>query len=151
MKIRLFLSLRFVPQQQCNGHCPCNCPARQLKQLLRSALVAAQWRGDTALTLSLFWRRSTVSPIFFGRYPRSSLHPFVPFPPPPPLPSPLRPPPPTPPSPFLISHLASVDVKQNVLDSDPGDEWIKRYVWDKQEENDCVALKHSHQVPWLHE
>ena len=45
------------------------------------ALVAAQWRGDTALTLPLFWRRSTVSPVFFGRYPRSSLHSFVPFPP----------------------------------------------------------------------
>ena len=87
-KIRLFLSLRFVPQQQCSGHCPCNCPARQLKQLLRSALVAAQWRGDTALTLSLFWRRSTVSPIFFGRYPLSSLHPFVPIPSPPPPPRP---------------------------------------------------------------
>ena len=27
------------------------CPARQLKQHLRSALVAGQWRGDTALTL----------------------------------------------------------------------------------------------------
>ena len=78
------------------------CPARQLKQQLRSALVVGQWRGDTALTLRLFWRRSTVSPVFFGRYPRSSLHSFVPFPPPPPL------------SPSLISHLTSVDVKQNV-------------------------------------
>ena len=47
----------------------------------------------------LFWRRSTVSPVFFGRYPRSSLHSFVPFPPP------L--------SPSLIIHLASVDVEQN--------------------------------------
>ena len=35
--------------QRCNGHCPCDsAPARQLKQQLRSALVAAQWRGDTA-------------------------------------------------------------------------------------------------------
>ena len=84
------------------------CPARQLKQLLCSALVAAQWRGDTALTLPLFWRRSTASPVFFGRYPGSSLHSFVPFRPPPP------PPPPAPPSPSpsLISSLASVDVKQ---------------------------------------
>ena len=104
------LSLRVVPQQQCNGHCPCDwlCLARQLKQQLRSALVAAQWRGDTALTLPLFRRRSTVSPVFFGRYPRSSLHSFV-----------LRSQPPRPPtpgrSPSLISHLASVDVKQNVL------------------------------------
>ena len=93
------LSLRVVPQQQCNGHCPCDsAQARQLKQQLRSALVAAQWRGDTALTLPLFWRRSTASPVFFGRYPRSSLRSFVPFP--------LL-------SPSLISHLASVDVKQN--------------------------------------
>ena len=85
------LSLQVVPQQQCNGHCPCDsAQARQLKEQLRSALVAGQWR-------SLFWRRSTVSAVFFGWYPRSSLHSFVP--------SPL--------SPSLISHLASVDVKQN--------------------------------------
>ena len=65
----------------CNGHCPYDsAQARQLKQQLRSALVAGQWRGDTALTLPLFWRRSTVSPVFFGQYPRSSLHSFVPFP-----------------------------------------------------------------------
>ena len=89
------LSLRVVPQQQSNGHCPCDsAQARQLKQQLRSALVAGQWRGDTALTLPLFWRRPTVSPVFFGRYPRSSLHSFVP-------------------PPSLISHFASVDVKQN--------------------------------------
>ena len=74
------LSLRVVPQQQCNGHCPCDCPARQLKQQLCSALVAAQWRVDTALTLPLLWRQSTVSPVFFGRYPRSSLHALALFP-----------------------------------------------------------------------
>ena len=61
-------------------------------QQLRSALVAGQWRGDTALTLPLFWRRSTVSPVFFGRYPRSSLHSFVPPPPPPPVTVPNKPP-----------------------------------------------------------
>ena len=72
--------------------------ALQLKQQFRRALVAGQWRGDTALALPLFWRRSTVSPVFFGRYPRSSLHSFVPFPP-------L--------SPSLINRLASVNVKQN--------------------------------------
>ena len=83
-------------------------PARQLKQQLRGAQVAGQWRGDTALTLPLFWRRSTVSPVFFGRYPRSSLHIFVP-------PSP-DPPPHTHTHTHLslpvLSHLASVDVKQ---------------------------------------
>ena len=50
------------------------------------------------LTLPLFWRRSTVSPVFFGRFPRSSLS----------LSRPL----PTL-SPSLIGHLASVDVKQH--------------------------------------
>ena len=43
------------------------CPARRLKQQLRSALVAVQWRGDTALTLPLFLRRSRVSPVFLGK------------------------------------------------------------------------------------
>ena len=86
-----------VGQQQCNGHCLCDsAQAQQLKQQLRSAQVAGQWRGDT---LPLLWRRSTVSPVFFGRYPRSCLHWL--FRPLPPL------------SPSLISHLASVDVKQN--------------------------------------
>ena len=50
------------------------------KGKLRSALVAAQWRGDTALTLALFLRRSTAFPVFFGWYPRSSLHSFGPVP-----------------------------------------------------------------------
>ena len=54
------------------------CPSTVLKQQLRSALVAGQWRGDTALTLPLFWRQSTISPVFFGRYPRSSHYSFVP-------------------------------------------------------------------------
>ena len=57
------------------------CPARQLKQQLRGALAAAQWRGDTALTLPLFWRRSTVSPVFYGQYPLSSLQSLALFPP----------------------------------------------------------------------
>ena len=35
-----------VTQQQCYGHCPRDCSAQQLKQQLRSTLVAAQWRGD---------------------------------------------------------------------------------------------------------
>ena len=42
--------LQVVTQQQCNRHCPCDSAlAQQLKQQLRSTLVAAQWRGDTAL------------------------------------------------------------------------------------------------------
>ena len=65
--------------------------ARQLKQQLRSAQVVWQWRGDTALTLSFFWRRSTVSPVFFGRYPRSSLK-FTLSSPSPPVPVPNKPP-----------------------------------------------------------
>ena len=73
------------------------CMVAWLKQQLRGALVAAQWRRDTALTLPFFWRPSTVSPVFFERYPRSSLHSLAPPPPPPP--------------PSLISNLASVDVK----------------------------------------
>ena len=73
--------VQVVRQQQCNGHCLCDSvQAQQLKQQLRSAQVAGQWRWDTALTLPLFWRRSTVSPVFFGRFPRSSLHSVVPFP-----------------------------------------------------------------------
>ena len=89
--------VQVVRQQRCNGHCLSDCPAQQLKEQLRSAQVAGQWRGDTALTLPLFWRRSTVSPVFFGRFPRSSLS----------LSRPL----PTL-SPSLIGQLASVDVKQ---------------------------------------
>ena len=89
-------SLQVVPQQQCNGHCICDSvQARQLKQQLRSAQVAAQRRGDTSLTFPLFWWRSTVSPV------EPSL--FRPVSPPPP---------PPPPSPSLISILASVDVKR---------------------------------------
>ena len=71
-----------------------------MKQQLLSALVAAQWQGDTALTLPLFWRQPTVSPVFFGRYPRSCLHSLALYPPPTPSPS-------------LRSNLASVDVKQS--------------------------------------
>ena len=85
------LWLWVVPQQQCNGHCLCDsAQTRQLKQQLHSAEVAGQRRGDTALTLPLFWRRSTVSSVFFGRYPRSSLHSFVPPLPTPPVPVPNK-------------------------------------------------------------
>ena len=94
----LFRVVQVVRQQRCNGHCLSDCPAQQLKEQLRSAQVAGQWRGDTALTLPLFWRWSTVSPVFFGRFLRSSLSLSRPFPT-------L--------SPSLIGQLASVDVKQH--------------------------------------
>ena len=87
------LSLQAVPQQQCNGHCLCDCPALQLKQQLHSVLVTGQWQRHTALTLPLFWRWSTVSPVFFGQYPQSTLHSLVllhPPPPPPPVPVPNK-------------------------------------------------------------
>ena len=74
------------------------CPAQQLKKQLLSAQVAGQWRGDTTLTLPLFWRRSMVSPVFFRQFLWSSLS----------LSRPL----PTL-SPSLIGHLTSVDVKQH--------------------------------------
>ena len=93
------LSLRVVPQQQCNGHCPFSCDsaqARQLKQQLRSALVAGQWRGDTALTFPLFCRRST--PGLSGLFRRvSAIEPSL-FRSPPPPPSTPVPPLPLPPA-----------------------------------------------------
>ena len=62
---RLLLRVvQVVHQQRCNGHCLSDCPAQQLKEQLHSAQVAGQWRGDTALTRPLFWRRSTVSGLF---------------------------------------------------------------------------------------
>ena len=75
-------------ERRCNGHRPCDSAlAQQLKQ--RSTLVAAQWRGDTALTLPLFWRRSTASSVSrVGTRGRPfSLSP--PSPPPPPTPTPV--------------------------------------------------------------
>ena len=70
--------VQVVHQQQCNGHCLCDSvQAQQLKQQLCSAQVAGQWRGET---LPLFWRQSTVSPVFFGWFPWLSLHSVVPFP-----------------------------------------------------------------------
>ena len=74
----------------------CLCSAQQLKEQLRGTLVATQWRGDTALTCLLFWRRSTASSVFRVGARGPSLPSFFPRPP------------------SLISHLESVDVKQNV-------------------------------------
>ena len=80
-----------VTQQQCYGHCPCDCSAQQLKQQLRGTLVATQWRGDTSLTFLLSWRRSTVSSVFrVGARGRAFTLP--PPPPPPPVPVPDKPP-----------------------------------------------------------
>ena len=76
------------------------CSAQQLKLQLRSTLVATQWRGPYCfnISLSLFWRRSTASSVFlFGTRGQA----FTLF-----LHSSL--------SSSLISHLAAVDVKQNV-------------------------------------
>ena len=78
--------LHVFTQQRCNGHCPCySALAQQLKQQLRSTLVAAQWPGDTALTLPLFWRRSTASSVFrVGARARAITLSSAPPPPPPP-------------------------------------------------------------------
>ena len=65
-----------------------DCPAQQLKEQLRSAQVAGQWRGDTALTLPLFWRRSTVSGLFRAV---SAVEPFILSPPSHSVPVPNRP------------------------------------------------------------
>ena len=97
--------LQVVTQQRCNGLSP----ARQLKQQLRSTLVAAQWRGNTVLilTLPLFWRRSTASSASSVFQVGARGRAFNLSPPPPP-----HSPPPQ--SPSLISILAYVNVKQNV-------------------------------------
>ena len=62
--------VQVVRQQQCNGHCLCDSVQHSSwRQQLRNAQVAGQWRlGNTAGQLPLFWRRSTVSPVFFGRF-----------------------------------------------------------------------------------
>ena len=71
---RLLLRVvQVVCQQQCNGHC------------LSDSVQHSSWNSNCAvhkslgngeghrLTLPLFWRRSTVSPVFFGRFPWSNL------------------------------------------------------------------------------
>ena len=90
--------VQVVHQQQCNGHCLCDSvQAEQLKEQLRSAQVAVA-RPDTALTLPLFWRRAVhgLSGLFRAV---SAVEPSL-----------CRPLPTL--SPSLISHLASVDLKQ---------------------------------------
>ena len=80
-----------VLQQQCSGHCPCDCSAQQLKQQLRSTLFATQRRGNTALNFLLFWRRSTTSSVFRIRA-RGRAFTHSPPPPNPPVPVPNKPP-----------------------------------------------------------
>ena len=67
---------------QCNGHCPCDCPSTAVETAI--AQCTSRWamaRGHRLNTSVV----PAVSPAFFGRYPRSSLHSFVPPPPPPPF------------------------------------------------------------------
>ena len=95
------LSLRVVPTavQRTLWLCPSTAAETAIAQCTSRCAMA---RGHRTLTLPLFWRRSTVSPVFFRAL--SAVEAFtlsVPFPPPPPLPSPS-----------LISNIASADVKQ---------------------------------------
>ena len=76
-----------VTQQQCYRHCPCDCSTQQLKQQLHSTLVAAQWRGDTALTLLAAVHGLLGLP---GRCARSCLHSLAPPPPPTSVPVPNK-------------------------------------------------------------
>ena len=91
-----------IPQQRSNGYCPCVCSAHQLKQQLRSTLVAAHWRGPRHCLnivvvlavvhglLGLSGSERAVEPLTLPLLP----HPFS------------R-------SPSLISHIASVDIKHH--------------------------------------
>ena len=107
MKVGL-LSLRVVPQQQCNGHCPCDCPSAAVETAV--AQCTSRWamarghRLNTSIVLAAVHGLSGLFRVV------SAVEPSLSRPPPPP------PTPHTPfPSPSLISHLASADVKKNVL------------------------------------
>ena len=99
-----FPSLRVVPQQHATDIVLVTLPSTAVETATAQCTSRCGMARDTAVTLPLFWRRSTVSPVFFGRCPRSSLHSFV-----------LFLPPPHPPAPSPISNLASVDVTQHGL------------------------------------
>ena len=72
---RLLLPVvQVVRQQQCNGHCFIDSVQHSSSN---SSVLKSLGNGEGT---PLFWRRSTVSPVFFGRFPRSSLHSLVPFP-----------------------------------------------------------------------
>ena len=66
------------------------CSAQQLKQQMHSTVAATQWRGDTALTFWLFWRRSSASSVFRVGARRRAFA--------------LLPPPPRPPSPVPVAN-----------------------------------------------
>ena len=86
------LWIRVVPQQQCNGHCPCDCPSTAVKTAVaRCTSCWAMARGhrlNTSIVLAavhglsgLFRAVSAVEPSLFH-----------PLPPPPPIPDPNKPP-----------------------------------------------------------
>ena len=98
------LSLGVVPQQRCKRHYPCDSAQTAVEtataQCTSRCAMARGHRLNTSIVLAavhglsgLFRAVSAVEPSLFR-----------PLPPPPPL------------SPSLISHLASVDVKQKVLE-----------------------------------
>ena len=70
-----------VPQQRSNGNCPCDCSAHQLKQQLRSTLVAAHWQGPHCLNIVVVL--AVVNGLF--GLPVEPFTLFLPFPPPLPL------------------------------------------------------------------
>ena len=70
-----------VTQQQCYGHCPCDCSAKQLKQQLHGTPVYLLCNGKVTL-LWLFWQWSMASSVFqVGACGRAfTLSPHVPIP-----------------------------------------------------------------------
>ena len=75
---RLLLRVvQVVRQQRCNGHCLSD-SVRHSSWKSNCAVHKSLGNGegtDTALTLPLFWRRSTVSPVFFRAV--SAVEPFT--------------------------------------------------------------------------
>ena len=98
MKVEL-LWLQVVPQQQCNRHCLCDCPSTAVETAI--AQCTSHWamaRGHRLNTSIVLAAVNTISGLFRA-VPAVEPSLFCPLPP-------L--------SPYLISILASVDVKQHV-------------------------------------